>query len=70
MLHSGTQSEIINKNMLRKGKNMDKNIHVRVNSEFKNKVIDAAKQQNLTLTAFVIAALNDRINSIKGEKND
>lgn len=49
---------------------MDKNIHVRVNSEFKNKVIDAAKQQNLTLTAFVIAALNDRINSIKGEKND
>lgn len=42
-------------------------IHVRVNNNFKQRVLLAANKQNLSLTAFVIAALNDRLETVLGK---
>lgn len=42
-------------------------IHVRVNNNFKQRVLLAANKQNLSLTAFVIAALNDRLEAVLGK---
>lgn len=48
---------------------MTQNIHLRVSEEKKNEIQKYAKKEGLSLTAFILASVNDRINkSIKGDK--
>lgn len=45
---------------------MKQNIHIRVSDVKKQEIKEHASKEGLTLTAFILASVNDRIN--KGEK--
>lgn len=45
---------------------MTQNIHLRVSDKKKQEIKDHASKEGLSLTAFILASVNDRIN--KGEK--
>lgn len=47
---------------------MTQNIHIRVSENKKQEIKNNAVKEGLSLTAFILASVNDRINkSIKGE---
>lgn len=41
---------------------MTQNIHLRVSTEKKSEIKAQAKHEGLTITAFILASVNDRIN--------
>ena len=40
---------------------MTKNIHIRVSSEKKKEIVEHAKKEGLTITAFIITAINNKL---------
>lgn len=49
---------------------MPSNIHIRINDEKKQEIVKAAKREGLSITAFIITAINERLSKCTEKGRD